>query len=132
MTVRELALLLQAPFEGDGGGGIDGVASIESAGARQVSFAAGKKAAELAAASQAGCLLVGPGFNAQGRTVIFVADPRAAFAHTIAHFHPPEPVIAGIHPSAVLGERVELGWNGTAFTGIKPAKPKVAAPAPRR
>ena len=110
MTVRELAALLQSHFEGDGDREIDGVASVESATPRQVSFAAGKRASELAANSQAGCLLVAPDFDAPpARTVIRVKDPRSAFARVIAHYHPPEPVIAGIHPSAVIAERVELG-----------------------
>jgi UDP-3-O-[3-hydroxymyristoyl] glucosamine N-acyltransferase len=109
MTVRELAALLHATFEGDGEREIDGVASVESASARQISFAAGKRAGELAAASQAGCLLVAPDFAADARTVIRVKDPRAAFARVIAQFHPPEPVLPGVHPSAVIAERVELG-----------------------
>lgn len=109
MTVRELAAMLQAPFEGDGESAIDGVGSVESATARQLSFAAGKKAHELASASQAGCLLVAPDFGASSGALIRVSDPRAAFARVIAHFHPPEPVVTGIHPSAVIAERVELG-----------------------
>ncbi len=109
MIVRQLASLLQAPFEGDGEREIEGVASVESATARQISFAAGKRAAELTAGSQAGCLLVAPDLETQGRTVIRVQDPRAAFARVIAHYHPPEPVVAGLHPSAVIAERVELG-----------------------
>jgi UDP-3-O-[3-hydroxymyristoyl] glucosamine N-acyltransferase len=109
MTVRELASLLQASFEGEGDREIDGVASVESAGIRQISFAAGKRATELATASDAGCLLVTNDFAAQPRTIIRVKDPRAAFARVIAHFHPPERIVAGVHPSAVIAEGVELG-----------------------
>ncbi len=109
MTVRELASMLQAPFEGDGEREIDGVASVETATARQLSFAAGKKAYELASASAAGCLLVAPQLLTSARALIRVQDPRAAFARVIAHFHPPEPVVAGIHPSAVIADQVDLG-----------------------
>lgn len=109
MTVRELASLLQASFEGEGDRELDGVASVESAGIRQISFAAGKRATELATASDAGCLLVTNDFAAQPRTIIRVKDPRAAFARVIAHFHPPERIVAGVHPSAVIAEGVELG-----------------------
>ena len=109
MTVREIAAMLQAPFAGDGDLEIDGAGSVESATARQISFAAGKRAGEFAEASQAGCLLVASEFPATSRTVIRVADPRAAFARVIAHFHPPEAVVPGVHPSAVIGARVELG-----------------------
>lgn len=109
MTVGELAALLGAPYDGDGARDIDGVASVESATPRQISFAGGKRAAELARDSQAGCLLVSPDFDAGARTVIRVKDPRGAFARVIAQYHPPEPVVPGIHPSAVIGDGVELG-----------------------
>lgn len=116
MTVRELAECLGAEYEGAGGHEISGVASIESAAADQISFAAGKKAIAMAAESNAGCLIVAHDFPSDpaGRALLRVKDPRAAFARVIAEFHPPERVTPGIHPSAVIGEQVELG-SGVAI-----------------
>jgi UDP-3-O-[3-hydroxymyristoyl] glucosamine N-acyltransferase len=125
MTVRELAAMLEAPFEGAGEREIEGVAPVESATPRLISFAAGKRAGELAAASRAGCLLVSPEWDGTGRTVIRVRDPRAAFARVIAWFHPPAPVVPGIHPSAVvldgvvLGEGVSIGAHVTVAAGAR-------------
>lgn len=126
MRVRELAGWLGATYEGDGEREIEGIASLESAGASQVSFIGNRKAALQAANSAAGCLLVHPDFvNAGQRTVIRTSDPRGAFARTITRFHPalkPEP---GVHPSAVvaasatLGERVTIGPNATIADGAR-------------
>jgi UDP-3-O-[3-hydroxymyristoyl] glucosamine N-acyltransferase len=60
-----------------------------------------RKAAASAAESNAGCLLVTADFP-KGRTVIRVADPRAAFARVIRLLYPPVAVAPGIHPTAVI------------------------------
>ncbi len=116
MKVRELAAWLNAPSEGDADVEIRRVTALEDAGPEDLSFVTHKRAAKSAAASQAGCLLVPPDFaldaapglpnqsaNAAARTVIRVADPRAAIARVIGKLHPriePQP---GIHPTAIIG-----------------------------
>ncbi len=101
---------LGATFEGDGDKHITGVAALDSAGASEAAFAAGRKALALAASSAAGCLIVPPDYrNPAPRTLIRAQDPRAAFARLVGRFHAPAPVTAGIHPSAVIAENVELG-----------------------
>ncbi len=110
MLVRELAEWLGAEFEGDGGRAVTGVAELEAAGPEDVAFAAGAKAGKQAAASRAGCLLIPKDLaRPEGRTVIRVEDPRAAFIRVVRRFHParrPEP---GIHPSAIVSPEAELG-----------------------
>jgi UDP-3-O-[3-hydroxymyristoyl] glucosamine N-acyltransferase len=104
MLVRELALALGATYEGDGEKDLTGVADIESAGAAELSFAAGRKAAAQASKSSAGCLVVANDFdNASSRTVIRAANPRATFAHAVSLLIPKPAVRAGIHPTAVIG-----------------------------
>ncbi len=110
MTVREIAEHLGATFEGDGEKRIEGVASLELAGAQHVSFVGSRRAVRDAQASAAGCLLVAEEFdNGGGRTVVRVKDPRAACAAVIRLLQPPPAPPAGIHPSAVLGRDCELG-----------------------
>ncbi len=110
MRVRELADWLGCTFEGDGEREISGVGELESAGRDEAAFVGNRKAAMAASASAAGCLLVTPEFdNKAGRTVIRTKDPRGAFARLLRRFHPVEPEPAGVHPSAVIGEGVELG-----------------------
>ncbi|MBK5291406.1 MAG: UDP-3-O-(3-hydroxymyristoyl)glucosamine N-acyltransferase [Acidobacteriia bacterium] len=110
MRVRELAEWLGATFEGDGGREVTAVTTLESAGAADVGFAAGKKAELLAEASGAGCLLVAQDFtNKAGRTLIRVADPRGAVARVIQRLHPAPTHAPGVHPSATVEEDVILG-----------------------
>jgi UDP-3-O-[3-hydroxymyristoyl] glucosamine N-acyltransferase len=110
MLVKELAAFLDAPFEGDPVLDLRRVASLEDATVTDVSFVAKGRAAKLATASTAGCLLVPLDFdNAAARTLIRTRDPRAAAARVIRKLHPqPEPP-AGIHPTAVLGPGVVTG-----------------------
>jgi len=110
MRVRELAEWLGATFEGDGERDVAGVAPIETAGAGDLAFLDSRKAAKQAAASAAGCLIAPSGFpNPGGRTVIYAAEPRAAFVRAVSRLHPPPPVEPGIHPTAQVDETAEIG-----------------------
>ena len=102
-SVRIIAGLLDAEFEGDGDLEISAAASIESAGPSEISFIGNRKAFAQAGQSRAGCLIVPPGFpSPSGRTVIRAAQPRGAFAAVVARLHPKISPHPGIHPSAVI------------------------------
>ncbi len=110
MRVRELAEWLGATFEGDGDKEISSAAPLESAGDGQLSFVGNRKAARQAESSAAGCLITPLDYpNSQGRTLIRVPDPRAAFARAVGRLHPPQPASPGIHPTAIISEGVSLG-----------------------
>lgn len=108
MRVSDLAKQLQASYEGDGELEIRRALSVEEAGPADLSFAAGRKGAALAAGSQAGCLIVDAAFPA-GRTLIRVQDPRTAFAMALAMLYPPKRYAPGIHPTAVVASSARLG-----------------------
>ncbi len=110
MLVKELAVFLDAPFEGDPDLDLRRVASLEDATATDVSFVGKGRAAKNAGDSAAGCLLVHVDYdNTAARTIIRTRDPRAAAARVIRKLHPqPEPP-SGIHPTAVLGPGVVTG-----------------------
>ncbi|MEN6608767.1 MAG: UDP-3-O-(3-hydroxymyristoyl)glucosamine N-acyltransferase [Bryobacteraceae bacterium] len=114
MRVRELAEYLGAEWEGDGEKELEGVSSLETAGARDLSFVSNQKAAQQADLSAAGCLIVPLDLNnSSGRTVIRAQEPRTAFARAIHKILPPEEFAPGIHPSAVVGEGAEIGTGVT-------------------
>lgn len=119
MRVSEIADHLKASWEGDGALEISGAAPLESAHRHEIAFVGNRKAAASAAASDAGCLLVVDEFP-EGRTMIRVADPRAAFARAIALLYPRRPVKPGIHPSTVLGDRAQVAASAAVgpFTTI--------------
>jgi UDP-3-O-[3-hydroxymyristoyl] glucosamine N-acyltransferase len=110
MRVRELAEWLGATFEGDGEKELIGVASLEAAGASEVSFVGNRKAAAQAENSAAGCLLVPLEWPSPSyRTVIRVPEPRTAFARAVSRMYPTAELKPGVHPTAVIGRDVELG-----------------------
>ncbi len=107
--MRELAEWLGATFEGEGELELTGVAPLETAGSTEVSFIGSRKAAGQAESSGAGCLIVPMEWpRASSRTVIRATEPRTAFARAVSRFHPTVEVTPGIHPSAVIGTRVEI------------------------
>lgn len=107
MRVTEIAGELKAAWEGDGNLEIGGVAPLESAGPREIAFVGNRKAAVGAHLSSAGCLLVTPDFP-KGRTLIRVADPRAACARVIQLLYPPPAVNPGVHATAVIAESAHI------------------------
>jgi len=109
MLVRELAEWLGATFEGDGEKELTDVGPLETAGASEVAFVGGRKAAEMAKNSAAGCLIVPPDWPEEYRTLIRAPEPRTAFARAVSRFHPTTELVPGIHPTAVIGKDVSLG-----------------------
>jgi UDP-3-O-[3-hydroxymyristoyl] glucosamine N-acyltransferase len=104
MKVKELAAWLSAAAEGNDDLDLARVTALEDAGPGDVSFVTHKRALKAAALSQAGCLLVPLDFgNDTGRTVIRIADPRAAAGRAITKLHPRTDPLPGIHPSTVIG-----------------------------
>ena len=110
MRVRELAEWLGATFEGDGEKELGGVAPLESAGDGELSFIGNRKAMQQADFSAAGCLIVPADYpSPTRRTVIRASEPRTAFARAMSRFYPTMEIKPGIHPSAAIGNNVEIG-----------------------
>jgi UDP-3-O-[3-hydroxymyristoyl] glucosamine N-acyltransferase len=116
MRVKDLAASINAIWEGDGEREIQRVASLEDAGPEDISFVTQGRAAKDAGISRAACLLVSKDYPAaEKRTLIRVADPRAAAARLIPLLHPPSERKIGIHPSAVIGPGAAIA--ATAYIG---------------
>jgi UDP-3-O-[3-hydroxymyristoyl] glucosamine N-acyltransferase len=110
MQVKEIAALLEAPFEGDGEHEIRAVAALDLARSSDIAFVSSRKAAIQAAASGAGALIVPFEFpSGLNCPLIRVRDPRGAAARVIETLHPKVENAPGIHPTAVLGPGVVLG-----------------------
>ena len=110
MRVRELAEWLGATFEGDGERELAGVAPLETAGASELAFVGGRKAAQQAESSAAGCLIVPLEWPSPSyRTVIRTPEPRTACARAMSRFYPMAELKPGVHPTAVVGKDVEMG-----------------------
>ena len=110
-TLGELARLLNGVVIGDEQLPIYGIAKIDEAGPRDLTFLTNPKYTKKLAASHAGALLANPGVT-WDRPVMQVKDPYVALGKLLELFYPePEVVKSGIHPTAVLEESITLGQN---------------------
>ncbi len=106
-TAGEVADFLGVEVSGDSAAVIEGIASLEDAGAGDLSYAESRYL-DRVSASSAACVLV-PDGDFGSRTTIAVANPKAAFARAAYWLFPerrPEP---GVHRTAVVGQNVVLG-----------------------
>ncbi|MFQ5656113.1 MAG: UDP-3-O-(3-hydroxymyristoyl)glucosamine N-acyltransferase [Candidatus Methylomirabilales bacterium] len=112
-TVDEIARLVQGEVVGDGSVPIREVASIEEAREGSLVLAEVPAYFKRAEASSASCILARRGTGPSQRNLILVANPKVAFARVLWLYHRPKRVAAGVHPSAVIGEQVDIGKEVT-------------------
>jgi UDP-3-O-[3-hydroxymyristoyl] glucosamine N-acyltransferase len=108
-TLGELAVLLQGELKGSPGLEIEGIAAIENASPREITFIAQRRYARLAAASRAGAFIVAPDLADLARPLIVVPNPYLAYARVAALFAPPLRRWPGVSDQACLGRDLELG-----------------------
>jgi UDP-3-O-[3-hydroxymyristoyl] glucosamine N-acyltransferase len=111
MKVTEIAGRIGGRMAGDGDPEIGGIASLQSATARDVVFVESDKQLAAALGSGAGAVIAGE-FAAEAATtkpMIIVDQPRLAFARVAAILCSPERAEAGVHWSAVVHDSVRLG-----------------------
>jgi UDP-3-O-[3-hydroxymyristoyl] glucosamine N-acyltransferase len=108
MKTLELAKLLGGILHGEKDREVHEVAALETAEPDELTFAESVKSLELAAASQAGCVLVPEGCILTGRTTIGVANPKLSFVRAAQVLCPPRKLPPGIHPTAVVAPNARL------------------------
>ncbi|MFK3773581.1 UDP-3-O-(3-hydroxymyristoyl)glucosamine N-acyltransferase [Pseudomonas sp. NPDC089406] len=109
MTLGQLAEALGAQLKGPEALQITGLATLQEAGAGQLSFLANKQYRKFLDDTQAAAVLL-KAEDAEGfaGNALIVADPYLAYAR-ISHLFDPKPkAVAGIHPSAVVHEDAEV------------------------
>ncbi|MDT4896059.1 MAG: UDP-3-O-[3-hydroxymyristoyl] glucosamine N-acyltransferase [Acidobacteriota bacterium] len=111
MTVTELAAHVGGRVRGDSERLIRGLAKLESAGEGEIAFIEDRRLLESARESQASCLIVPEGAQVEAACVIEVKHPKLAFALIAEILHPPKRDDAGIHPTAIVAESVNVGEN---------------------
>lgn len=90
---------------------ISGVAGIEEAGAKQITFVANAKYAAAAKTTKASAVIVSEDFPAIAATTLRTKNPYLAFARAISLFYKAPQYPAGIHPTAVISESAKIGKN---------------------
>ena len=110
MHVQELARRLGATVDPGVDLEIDGVGPIEDAAPGQLTFLSNAKYAPRIQDTQASAVLVAPDFQGESPAALLrIANPYLAFAKAISLLYSPPALPPGVHPTAVLGERVILG-----------------------
>ena len=108
-TLGELAALLHGELKGPADLMIEGIAALESATPREITFIAQRRYARLAGASQAGAFIVAPDLADLARPLIIVDHPYLAYARVAALLAPPRRRWPGVSDRACLGRDPQLG-----------------------
>ena len=119
-TLGEIALAAEASLEGSPDTVIHGVASLEEAGAGELSFLAHPRYQSALASTRATAVLLTPGVSCPEQVqALRSKDPYQALAKVLPLFDPfhDEPS-SGIHPSAVIGRDVSLGQGVSVGPGV--------------
>ncbi|REJ77113.1 MAG: UDP-3-O-(3-hydroxymyristoyl)glucosamine N-acyltransferase [Acidobacteria bacterium] len=114
-SLDELAAVCGAAVVGDGARRISRVRTLDAADAADLSFLTSGSYLEAARRSRAGALLVGPAHRGEfgDRDLLVADDPYLALASILGWLHPLARPAAGVHPTAVVGERCEIAASAT-------------------
>jgi len=110
VKLSEISSLVGGKLSGDANLEICGIASLEDAGPKDISFVTGGVALEQVLSSKAGALLVHDRMPLRCQQ-IEVDDPRSAFVVLLEKFAPSVPVKTGIHPTAIISNDAIVGKN---------------------
>ncbi|HEY4130829.1 MAG TPA: UDP-3-O-(3-hydroxymyristoyl)glucosamine N-acyltransferase [Gemmatimonadaceae bacterium] len=114
LTAAAIAEAVGGQLVGDGSIEISGIAPLDRAAARDLTFLGVAKYAPLFTETNAGAALISPELAETSGKVparIVVAKPQEALLKLLPTFHRVAPATPGIHPTAVVGSRVEFGKN---------------------
>jgi len=111
LTLARVAELVEGTPQGDAEQVFHGVAPVADAGPHELGFLAARAYLDQVEESGAGAFLVSEELAeyVAGRPYVAVADAHRALQRLLTHLHPPTEPEPGVHPTAVLGEGVELG-----------------------
>ena len=110
-TLGELAHFLGGELQGPAELVIEGIAALEQATPREISFISQKRFARLAADSRAAAFIVSPEQAHLPRPLIIVPQPYLAYARVAALFAPARRRWPGVSDQACLGGELSLGQD---------------------
>jgi UDP-3-O-[3-hydroxymyristoyl] glucosamine N-acyltransferase len=108
-TLGELAAFLEGELQGPADLIIEGIAPIDQATPREITFITQKRFTRLADQSRAAAFIVAREHAGLARPLIIVAHPYLAYARVAALFAPPVRRWPGVSDLACLGPDVALG-----------------------
>ena len=116
-TVKELADYLGGVVLGDGDAVVSGLGPLETAGPEAVTFLANPRYAAKVAETSAGAVLLAPGGERYGRTVIEMSNPYLGFAKLLTLFYTRPHAAVGVLPAANVSESATVGEGVSIYPG---------------
>jgi len=117
-TLGSLAERFDCEFRGDPDTVVDHVDSLSGAGSRALSFLSSAAFKPQLASTTAGIVIVRPVDADDSPVPVLIAkDPYAAYARAAALLHPEPPVVAGIHPAAVVETGADVDPSAEVAAG---------------
>ncbi|MFI5231522.1 MAG: UDP-3-O-(3-hydroxymyristoyl)glucosamine N-acyltransferase [Gemmatimonadales bacterium] len=116
MTAAEVAAAVGGTLTGSGDAVVNGIAPLDRASARELSFLATAKYAPLFERSLAGVVLLTAELaSAPGQCAarVVVAKPHDALLSLIPRFYSPPAREAGVHPTAIVSPAARVGAGAT-------------------
>ena len=110
MTLKEISQVINGELIGDENLIISVVTNINDAEATAITFAV-EPHLEAAKNSKAGAIIVERNVTDFKQNIIKVDNPRVAFMKLLVLFAPTVTIKKEVHPTAIVGENVELGEN---------------------
>jgi UDP-3-O-[3-hydroxymyristoyl] glucosamine N-acyltransferase len=110
-TLGELAALVGGELRGPADLVIGGIAAVDQADSRDITFITARRYVRLAETSRAAAFIVSLEFAGLSRPLIVVPYPYLAYAQVAALFAPPRQRWLGVSNQAWLGQGVELGQD---------------------
>jgi UDP-3-O-[3-hydroxymyristoyl] glucosamine N-acyltransferase len=123
LTLRQIVERLGGEAVGEPAAPLTGVATLDSAGPREIAFLANPRYRAKLATTRAGAVIVGRGDRDAACMPRIVSDnPYAYYARTVALFHPAPEAVPGVHPTAQVDRtaRVDAGAEVGPFAVIGP------------
>jgi len=109
ITLGELAAAIDAVLDGDPHVRVRRVATLDQAGAGDVSFLYDRRYRRFLGITGASAVILAPGDAAQCVAAkLIVDDPYLGFARAATVLHPPAPVVPGVHPSAWVSPQAQV------------------------
>lgn len=108
MRLDALARALGCTLEGDASAEVTGVAPIEAAGPRDLTFLHHPRYLQHLATTRAAAVIIPPGTGPSPCAVLRHENPYLAFAAALRLFFPETPRWAGVHPQAAVAPTARL------------------------
>ena len=109
MKLSQIAAKIDCRVVGDRDVDITRVAGIDEAGPGDLTFVSNRKYVSHIKSTRASAIILGEDIPPVGIPSLRTEDPYLAFARALELFYTPPLPEAGIHPTAVIAENVEIG-----------------------